>query len=250
MILRITITCISLIVVHAGMGCAAQGGARTSTADGEENLVPLKIECPKEFSHRFLVPFPSDLPDDVRLAFSLDDYEARQAYENMPLMVPHDATTNIALHKPVTSSDIYPIIGDLSQITDGNKEPGEDKFVELAWGPQWVQIDLGDEYEIFAVVIWHYYYDLSRVYRGVVVQIANDPEFTQDVRTVFNNDHRNVNGLGVGEDYEHIVNLKGMRIEVPGVKGRYVRLWSNGNTTDDQNHYVEVEVYGRPTSAR
>jgi hypothetical protein len=30
------------------------------------------------------------------------------------------------------------------------------------------------------------------------------------------------------------------------VKGRYVRLYSNGNTSNDLNHYVEVEVYGTP----
>jgi hypothetical protein len=30
------------------------------------------------------------------------------------------------------------------------------------------------------------------------------------------------------------------------VKGRYVRLYSNGNTTNDLNHYVEVEVHGSP----
>ena len=31
----------------------------------------------------------------------------------------------------------------------------------------------------------------------------------------------------------------------PPVKGRYVRLYSNGNTSNDTNHYIEVEVYGR-----
>ena len=28
------------------------------------------------------------------------------------------------------------------------------------------------------------------------------------------------------------------------VKGRYVRFYSKGNTSDDQNHYTEVEIYG------
>jgi len=31
-----------------------------------------------------------------------------------------------------------------------------------------------------------------------------------------------------------------------GTKGRYVRLHSQGNTSNDQNHYIEVEVYGIP----
>jgi hypothetical protein len=33
-----------------------------------------------------------------------------------------------------------------------------------------------------------------------------------------------------------------------GTKGRYVRLWSNGNTSVDANHYIEVEVFGTPAS--
>ena len=37
-------------------------------------------------------------------------------------------------------------------------------------------------------------------------------------------------------------------IDPKGIKGRYVRLYSNGNTANDLNHYVEVEVYGTPVS--
>jgi len=33
---------------------------------------------------------------------------------------------------------------------------------------------------------------------------------------------------------------------VAGVKGRYVRLYSQGNTSNDMNHYIEVEVFGSP----
>ena len=37
-------------------------------------------------------------------------------------------------------------------------------------------------------------------------------------------------------------------MDTKGVKGRYVRLWSKGNTSDDQNHYTEVEVWGLPAA--
>ena len=37
---------------------------------------------------------------------------------------------------------------------------------------------------------------------------------------------------------------EGRLFDLKGVKARYVRLYSNGNTTNDLNHYVEVEVYG------
>ena len=30
-----------------------------------------------------------------------------------------------------------------------------------------------------------------------------------------------------------------------GVKGRYVRLYSKGNTANEMNHYTEVEVFGK-----
>jgi hypothetical protein len=35
-------------------------------------------------------------------------------------------------------------------------------------------------------------------------------------------------------------------IEGKGATGRYVRLYSNGNTSDELNHYIEVEVFGQP----
>ena len=50
----------------------------------------------------------------------------------------------------------------------------------------------------------------------------------------------------MGKDKEYIEVAEGRLIDPKGAKGRYVRLYSNGNTTNDLNHYVEVEVYGSP----
>ena len=36
----------------------------------------------------------------------------------------------------------------------------------------------------------------------------------------------------------------GRILDVDGKKARYVRLLSNGNTANEMNHYVEIEVYG------
>ncbi len=36
----------------------------------------------------------------------------------------------------------------------------------------------------------------------------------------------------------------GKVINGQGTKGRYIRLYSNGNTSNDMNHYIEAEVYG------
>jgi len=53
-------------------------------------------------------------------------------------------------------------------------------------------------------------------------------------------------GLGVGDDLLYIETHEGKLINAKGVKARYVRLYSNGNTANDVNHYVEVEVFGKP----
>jgi hypothetical protein len=41
---------------------------------------------------------------------------------------------NLALNKPVTSSDKDPIIGKLDQVTDGDKEGSDGSWVELGAG--------------------------------------------------------------------------------------------------------------------
>ena len=39
---------------------------------------------------------------------------------------------------------------------------------------------------------------------------------------------------------------QGKLIDAKGVKGRYIRFYSNGNTTNKLNDYIEVEVWGKP----
>ncbi len=53
-------------------------------------------------------------------------------------------------------------------------------------------------------------------------------------------------GLGIGRHKEYIEVSEGRLIDPRGVKARYIRLYSRGNTSNEMNHYVEVEVYGTP----
>ena len=153
---------------------------------------------------------------------------------------------NVAFRKGVTSSDTEPIIGDLAQITDGDKEGIDGSYVELSPGRQWVQIDLGEEHVIRFILFWQYHRE-GRVYRDVIVQVSNDPDFVKGVVTLFNNDYDNSSGLGVGKDLQYVDSFEGELVMPPRpVIGRYVRLWSNGNTSNDMNHYTEVEVYASP----
>jgi hypothetical protein len=155
--------------------------------------------------------------------------------------------TNLALGKTVTSSDSQPTTGDLSQITDGIKDGDEGNYVELDKGKQWIQIDLGKEAAIYAILVWHYH-SQARVYKDVVVQVSDDPDFIDKVQTVFNNDSTNALGLGAGTDPNYVETYEGRLIDAKGVKGRYLRLYSNGNTTNENNHYIEVEAWGKPSA--
>ena len=109
---------------------------------------------------------------------------------------------------------------------------------------QWVQIDLQKTAEIYGIAIWHFHRQ-KRAYRAVVVQISDDAEFKTGVTTVFNADVDNLAKRGAGSDKSYIETNNGKLLSVNGVKGRYVRLYSAGNTANQGNHYVEVEIYGK-----
>ena len=156
-----------------------------------------------------------------------------------------EGTELLSQGKRVTSSWDLPIIGELDYITDGSKEPHDGNYVSLGPGKQWVQVDLEDTYRIAAIVLWHFHLR-ARVYHDVVVQVSTDKDFEEDVTTVFNNDYDNSLGFGIGDNWEYVETNEGKLIDGGDAKGRYVRLYSKGNTSNEMNHYIEVAVYGRP----
>jgi hypothetical protein len=194
-------------------------------------FVPIDIELPK--------PMFVGTPQSTRVA----NLEKPLGKPRPPFLAPA-GTTNVALEKPLASSDEEPIIGEIEMITDGDKEAADGSYVELGPFVQHVTIDLEAMHEIYAVVIWHYHKQ-ARVYFDVVVQVADDPDFITNVRTLFNNDIDNTAGLGVGKDMHYTETNEGKLIDAKGVKARYVRLYSNGNTGNDLNHYIEAAVYGK-----
>ena len=200
-----------------------------------EDLVPLKVELPK--------PLFVGTPRPIKVS-NLESQEA--AANRGPVMVPA-GTVLLSRGKPVTASDSYPVIGELSYVTDGDKSGVEGTYVELGPGVQWVQIDLGAPERLAAVAVWHFHAE-ARVYHAVVVQVSDDPGFKTGVTTIFNNDDTNADGLGKGADLAYVETYKGRVVDAKGVVARYVRLYSDGNTSDELNHYTEVEVYGKPAN--
>ncbi len=224
---------INPVLVAIAFSTVLGGATLLARAQGQDpTKEELKLQLPK--------PMFIGTPRNIKTA----NLETVTGKPRGPFYVPK-GTKLLSLKKPVASSDPQPVIGELSFVTDGEKSGEDGYFVELGPGPQWVQIDLGTECALAAVVVWHYH-SQARVYRDVVVQVSNDKDFVSGVTTIFNNDHENTTGLGVGRDKEYIETNEGRLIDPRGAKGRFVRLYSNGNTSNDMNHYVEVEVYGAP----
>ena len=199
--------------------------AITALADDQ---VVLKTDLPKPL---FVgTPVPIKVPN----------LEPQQKGKRPDFMVPA-GTVNLAKGKKVTGSDSEPVIGTLDLITDGDKEGDEGSWVEMGPGKQWVQIDLEKTADIAAVIVWHFH-SQERVYFDVVVQVSNDPKFEKDVTTIFDDT------VGTGKDLAYIENYQGKLIDAKAAKGRYVRLYSKGNTTNKMNHYIEVEVFGKPAA--
>ena len=217
----------ALGIVALGALCAFPGPVQA-----QEKLEPIPFELPK--------PMFEGTPQNL----SVPNLQKPLGRARDPFLAPA-GVTNVARDKVVTSSDMEPIIGDLEQATDGDKKGAEGSFVELGPDLQYLTVDLGAPHEIYAILFWHFH-KTARAYMDVVVQVADDADFTKNVRTLFNNDHDNTSGLGAGTDMNYVETSEGKLVDAKGAKAQFVRLYSNGSNANDLNHYVEVEVFGRP----
>ncbi len=191
---------------------------------------PLTTEIPPELIEG--TPMPIKVPNLVK------------APKKAPTLDVPAGTVLLSKDKEVTGSDDFPIIGELEYITDGDKVGGEGYFVELMDGLQWIQIDLEATADVAAIWIWHFH-SQARAYHDVVVQVSDDESFESGVTTLYNNDYDNSTKLGRGSDRPYVETRFGLLVDGKNTKGRYVRLYSAGNTSNDMNHYIEVEVFGK-----
>jgi hypothetical protein len=205
--------------------------ANQSALGDEKDWAPLKLKLP--------APVFSGTPKQAPQGMIVEPPST-----NPPvILVPPDAR-NIAPKAKLTSSDKNAITAMLAKITDGDKEAEEDGVALLRKGLQWIQFDFAHSEEIFAIAIWHAH-DTAKIYRSVIVQVADDKDFTENVRTLFNNDTDNSSGLGAGTDRQYFESFQGKTIDAKKTRARYVRLYSHGSTDSAMNEYTEVEIYGR-----
>jgi len=243
-----------LAVVFCVAGCKKSApqpepeptGKQPPDAGGEADIVPILLEPPKPM-YSDIAPIPLELPKPMFVGTptnieGVTNLEKPLGKDRPPFYAPA-GTTNVAADKSVSGSDEEPIYGELAMITDGDKEATDGSYVDLAPFLQNITIDLEAEYEIYAIVMWHYHKQ-QRVYFDVIVQLSNDPDFIEST-TVFNNDIDNSAGMGIGKDMHYVETSEGKLIDAKGGRGRYVRLYSNGNNNNELNHYIEVQVFGK-----
>jgi hypothetical protein len=214
------------------LSAAVAAGLPAHAAETELAPLPLKLPLPT------LKGTPEDLPKDPNIEPLTE--------KPRPAFLAPKGARNVALHAKVTASDKRLITGELSQITDGRKEAFDDEVVEMRRGVQWVQIDLGEVCDVYAVVVWHDH-RLIQAFRSVVVLAADDPDFIENVTVLFNNDTENAAGLGIGFDKQYFETRQGKLIPVKNaLRARYLRFYSRGSNSSAFNCYQEIEVYGQP----
>lgn len=236
-----------VIILFAAV-CLAAGGCIKAVPEKPKEPTPAKAEVE-------LVELELEL-DAITAATSRDSIEEispphlrkyNKDEKRKPFMVV-DGLENLSMFKPVTVST-EPTIGEIEQINDGIMSSGDFDFVE---GPSWVQVDLEESVSIHAIVLWHYHKSVV-IYNDIIVQISDDVDFSQNVRTLFNNDHDNSTGMGKGDDTVYISSGWGEIIDARDEKltpsaARYVRVYTSRSTDGLPPRYVEVTVYGKRTT--
>lgn len=170
---------------------------------------------------------------------------------------------NLAKDKTVTS-DFNP--DDIENITDGllfDMASTNTPFTARVNSNKLnLKIDLGEEYSIdtLSFTMFSRAYgtendedNIFRAHRDIVIEVADDEDFTTGIKTVYNSDTDNTLGLGVGNDVAHYSTDLGNDIVLDApVTGRYVRISSGGydSLTGSYGAYVginELEVFGSST---
>jgi hypothetical protein len=230
-LMRVTFTFSLGLALASAVLLQSAVAADDSSASGDK--VPLMIKLPS--------PAFKGTPKDIQLSSYVEPLSDKP---RPPMMVP-PGLKNLAPTAKLTCSDKNATADTLAKIADGDKEASEQSIIYLRKGTQWIQMDFGSPQQIFAIVIWHAH-NSAKVYHDVIVQVADDQDFLQNAKIIFNNDQDNTSGLGVGTDREFFETHEGKLIDTKGVTARYMRFYSKGSTESALNEYTEIEVYGRP----
>ena len=141
-----------------------------------------------------------------------------------------------------------------SHLNDGNKDT-QNNYLELddtsdkTNHSRYVQVDLGDEYELNRIHLTRYYSD-SRTYGPTVIELSKNEDFKEKTQ-VFNSDKDGtVHNLGKGKDDLYTETAEGKEVTFEKTTARYIRVYVNGqaNKKSSSDHIVELEAYGVKTN--
>ena len=110
---------------------------------------------------------------------------------------------------------------------------------------RYVQVDLGEEYEINKIHLTRYYDD-GRTYGPTVIELSKDENFKEKDQ-VYNSDTTGtVHNRGEGADPLYSETSAGKTIEFEKKTARYIRVYVNGRSDREgtSDHIVELEAYG------
>ena len=110
---------------------------------------------------------------------------------------------------------------------------------------RYVQVDLGEEYEINKIHLTRYYDD-GRIYGPTVIELSKDENFKEKDQ-VYNSDTTGtVHNRGEGADPLYSETSAGKTIEFEKKTARYIRVYVNGRSDREgtSDHIVELEAYG------
>ncbi len=131
--------------------------------------------------------------------------------------------------------------------TDGNYEQG--KFFRYGENENsskecYVEYDLGKMYDINQIKMWRYYDGRNYTPTAIALSDEQGTWNTSNANVVYSSDLENIFGLGSGSDEGYSETAEGKSINC-NASGRYVRIYSKGNSINTGNHLVEFEVYGK-----
>jgi hypothetical protein len=219
-------------IITIGLACATVGFS-IDTGRADESI---EIKLPKA---RY-IGTPKPIKDPA--LSHLEKLQEKERLTKLTLKLPAGHKL-LSQDKPVTASE-EPIDGDLEMVTDGDMDA--EQYCDVGINAQWLTVDLEADHELSAILIWHFH-ESSRAFHDVVVEVSSDKDFVKST-VVYNSDHDNSLGKnhGKGKDPAYVETNEGRVIKVKsGVKGRYVRFWSRGSSSDENNYYTEVQVYGK-----
>ena len=115
---------------------------------------------------------------------------------------------------------------------------------------RYVQVDLGEEYELNKIHLTRYYDD-GRTYGPTVIELSKDKDFKENDQ-VYNSDTTGtVHNRGEGADPLYSETSAGKTIEFEKKTARYIRVYVNGRSDQagTSDHIVELEAYGVKVNA-